>query len=134
MNELKRNITLFEEAVLRCCHHQFKAMSQVDAANELGASRAKVSRAIQSMIERSKQCKPLAAMFPILTSQQYEIYQYTVEQGITNKDTAVIMSVTTASISSTLSVLRKKGMFIPRRMPVGVYHDNSMADKVKSDI
>ncbi len=131
MPELKRNITLFEEQVLRLVHHQFEALSQAEAAVELGCSEAKVCRAIQSMIERSKHCSPIRIMFPILTKKQYEVYQCVIEQGKTNDETAEILNIPAASVSSTLTTIRKKGMQIPKRKHVKTYYDDSMADEIK---
>ncbi len=131
MPELKRNITHFEEQVLRCCHHQFKAMSQAEAAEELGVSEATISRTIQGMVDRSKHCSPIKIMFPILTRQQYAVYQCVVEQGMTNDQAAEELNIPSTSIGCTLSAIRKKGMNVPKRHRVDTYYDDSMADQIK---
>lgn len=131
MSELKRNITEFEEQVLKCCHHQFKAMSQAGAAEELGVSEATISRAIQSMIKRSRHCRPIRIMFPILTKQQYDIYRCVVERGMTNAETAERLDIPVATVGNTLTRIRNKGMSVPRRRPVQSYHDAGMADEIK---
>lgn len=110
-------------------HHQFGQLTQAEAAERLGVSETKISRTIQSLIERSKHCSPIRIMFPILTEQQYAVYQCVIEAGMTNSQTAVELNIPVASVGNTLTTLRKKGMSVPKRKPVSTYYDD-MADQV----
>ena len=134
MPEVKRNITEFVEQVLRCVHHEFSAMTQEEAAIELGVCPMKISRTLADMEERAKTCKAIGIMFPILTKHQFEIYNCIVGRGLTAKETADEMGLASASTVNTIvATLRSKGMSIPRQcdMPKPTSYTPSMDQGVK---
>jgi DNA-binding NarL/FixJ family response regulator len=131
---MKRNISLFEERVLRCVHHEFAAMTQEEAAIELNVSPMRISRALSDMEERAKTIKAIGVMFPILTKHQFEIYNCIVGRGLTAKETADELNLASASTVNTIvATLRTKGMSIPRQcdMPKPTSYSPSMDKDVR---
>jgi biotin operon repressor len=111
----ERNITSFEEQVLRCVHHEFRAMTQAEAAVELGVSEAKISRTIQDITEKAKTCSPIRVMLPILTSQQFEIYKCLVNRGMSAAEVSAELGITESAVNKAASTMRAKGANIPKR-------------------
>jgi len=134
MPEAKRNITYFEERVLRCVHHEFSAMTQEEAACALNVSPMTISRALADMEERAKTCKAIGIMFPILTKHQFAVFNCVVGRGLSAKETAEELDLASASTVNTIvATLRQKGMNIPRQkdMPKPVTYTPSMDKDVK---
>lgn len=134
MSELKRNITEWEETVIRHVHHEFEGLTQVEAAERLNVSEAKISRTIAGIIEKAKCCRPIRILLPFLSKRQYDIYRCVVERGLTNAQAAEELNIPVATVGNTLTRIRNKGMHIPKRKPVQSYHDAGMADKIKFEL
>jgi predicted transcriptional regulator len=114
MNARPRNITTFEESVLRAVHHEFAGLSQEAAAERLDVSPATISRALADMEERAKTCKAIGIMFPILTVQQHEIFKCLMDRGLSALETAIEIGVTEAAVNKAITMMRSKGMHIPK--------------------
>ena len=130
----RRNITLFEEQVLRAVHHEFDAMTQEEAAIALDVSPMRISRALADMEERSKTCKPIQIMFPILTKRQFEVYTCIVKLGLTVAETAEQLGFNApGGVVAAIVAMRAKGMNIPRQKdkPKPVSYTPSMDKDVK---
>ena len=119
----ERNITVFEEQVLRCVHHQFAAVSQADAAKYLKVSESKISRALTAMQDRSKTIRAISIMFPILTPHQFKIYKLCTDQGKTTSEIADIMDMTESAVRGAIAAMRKKGQRMPSPIAMGRYND-----------
>ena len=113
MPVLKRNLSEFEESVIRLIHHEFEGLTQVEAAERLGVNEASISRTVTGIIERAKHCRPIRILLPFLSKQQYAVYRCTVKQGMTNAEAAEKLNIPVATVGNTLTRLRKKGMRIP---------------------
>jgi DNA-binding MarR family transcriptional regulator len=111
----KRNITLFEEKVLRACHHEFDCLTQTEASVKLGVSSATISRTLRELEERAKTCKPIRIMFPILTSQQFEIYKCLVNCGMSAAEVSAELDITESAVNKAATIMRAKGANIPKR-------------------
>ncbi len=111
--ERERNISIFEERVLRCVHHEFAGMTQGEAAKFLGVSESKISRALDAMQKRSKVFRAIGIMFPILTKHQYRVYQLVVEEGKTFKETAKITGLSISAVKNVITAIKEKGQHIP---------------------
>jgi biotin operon repressor len=129
----ERNITHFEEKVLRACHHEFDCLTQEDAAVKLGVSAAKISRALNDMEKRSKTCTPIAIMFPILTKRQFEVYNCLMKHGLSALETATELGTTESAVNKAVHAIRDKGMKIPKRsgQPRTTTYEPSMDKDVK---
>ena len=128
----ERNLSYFEELVLRCVHHEFGALSQEAAAEKLYVSPATISRALTDMEERAKTCKPIAVMLPILTKQQFVIYKCLMDHGMSTAETAEEIGTTEGAVNKAVATMRAKGMKIPKRgnQPRTVSYAPSMDTKV----
>jgi transposase len=130
----KRNMTLFEERVLRCVHHEFHAMTQEEAAVELNVSPATISRTLTELEERAKTCTPIQIMFPILTKLQFEVFTCIVKQGMSAIHTATSLGLTEVVVNKMMTTMRNKGVKIPKRcsMPKSKSYTPSMDKDVKN--
>ncbi len=116
MPERERNLTEWEESVIRLVHHEFKAMTQAEAAKVLGVSASEVSRTVRGIIEKAKTCKPIQVLLPILTKHQFEIYNRIVGRGLTAGETAKELGLASAgTVNTIVATLRTKGMNILRQ-------------------
>lgn len=131
---MKRNLTEWEESVIRLIHHEFEGLTQVEAAERLDVSVATVSRTVTGIVEKAKHCSPIRILLPFLTKAQYAVYQCVVERGLTNRQTAEELGVTVVNVGTTLTRIRKKGLKIPKRKPVQTYHDEGMTDEIKFSV
>jgi transposase len=124
----ERNITLFEERVLRCVHHEFEALSQEAAAEKLNVSAATISRTLNELEERAKTCTPIQIMFPILTRLQFEVFTSMVKQGMSALQTAKALGLSEGVVNKMMTTMRSKGMKIPKRcsMPKSKSYTPSM--------
>lgn len=65
----KRNLTNYEETIIRSVHHEFDGMSRKTVAEGLGITR-------QALAYHLKQIKKKAPqLFPILTKEQWKVYK-----------------------------------------------------------
>jgi transposase len=130
----ERNMSEFEESVLRACHHEFDGLSQAEAAESLGVSPATISRTLTNLEERAKTCTPIRCMFPILTRQQFKIFDCLTNLGLSTEETAEELGLDSVNtVHSTVSKLRKKGMDISKRgyTPKAVSYAPYMDGQVK---
>jgi DNA-binding MarR family transcriptional regulator len=129
----KRNITLFEERVLRCVHHEFMALTQAEAAEELNVSPAKISRTLSDLEERSKTCKPIQIMFPILTRLQFRVYTAIIKHGLTVEQIAKEANLSEGAVNDAVAKLKSKGIKMPKRSdaPRSMSYTPSMDKDVK---
>jgi len=130
LQERERNITEFEEQVLRCVHHEFAGMTQKEAAGHLEVSPFKISRALKGIEEKAKTCSPIRVMLPILTKRQFKIFEYAVKDGMSLEAIAQTLKVSVSSVRSALHKIRKKGMRVPSPAKHEQYIEN-MDDKVQ---
>lgn len=130
----ERNITEFEEEVLRCVHHQFLGMTQEEAAEHLKVSPMKISRTLTDLEERSKTCKPIACMFPILTRLQHLVHMAITKRGETVDVIAKELDSTVEAINDAVAKLKAKGIRMPKRSdaPKTMSYTPSMDRDVKS--
>lgn len=130
---MRRNISHFEERVLRCVHHEFAGLTQSEAAKQLNVSPAKISRALADMEERSKTCKPIQIMFPILTRLQFKVLTAITKRGLTIEQIAKEASLSVGAIKDTVVKLKQKGVIMPKRSdaPKTISYTPSMDKDVK---
>jgi DNA-directed RNA polymerase specialized sigma24 family protein len=120
---MERNISEFEESVIRLVHHEFAGMTQAEAARELHVSESMISRALDSIVEKAKNCRPIRILLPILTKQQYAVYIDIAEFGISLEATAAHLDMTVGSVRDTLYKIRKKGKYVPSPARHEAFHD-----------
>ena len=121
IQERERNITEFEEAVLRCVHHEHGGMTQAEAAIKLEVTESKISRTIASIEQKAKTCSPIRVMLPILTKRQYEVLICLTLHGMSLEATAEKLLTSVGSVRSSLYKMRKKGQHVPAPMKHEAY-------------
>ena len=99
---MKRIITIFEEKVLRCIHHDFEGKTQQDAAIQLKCSQSQIS----DVINRLKQKVP--QFFPILTKNQSFILNCICEEGLTHKEISALLGISENTLKARIVRLKKK--------------------------
>lgn len=128
--EHKRNITEFEEQVLRHCHHEFKGMTQGEAAKQLGVSESMISRTLDDLRFRSRKVRAIRVMFPILTQHQFSVFKC-VKRGLTIRQTAGEMGMSVTAVKDVLGKIKAKGQTLPR--PIQYSHYTPSMDSVVSE-
>ena len=128
--EQERNITHFEEAVLRAVHHEFGALTQGKAAEQLGVTESKISRTLDDLRFRSRKVRAIRVMFPILTQHQFSVYKCIVHQGLTIRQTADEMKMSVSAVKDVLGKIKAKGQTLPR--PIQYSHYTPAMDSVVS--
>ena len=88
----------------RLCHHDFKGLDQIEAAERMGISQSCVSRILANL---EKKCPEL---FPILNSRQAYILTRITKFGDTHKDIAALMNVSVRTVERIVSQMRRKGV------------------------
>ena len=129
--EAKRNITHFEEAVLRCVHHQFQALTQAEAAEKLNVSPSMISRTLDDLRFRSRKVRPIRIMFPILTQHQYNVFKCFADEGKTIRETADVLGMSVSAVKDVLGKIKAKGQVLPR--PIQYSHYAPSMDAVVSE-
>jgi len=120
---MTRTITVFEEKVLRCVHHEFSSMTQREAAEQLKCSQSQISDAINRLKRKAPQ------MFPILTRQQAFIQKCICEDGLTHREIAMLLGLNENTLKSRIARLRNKGVNFekPKRtLQYGEYMDGKI--------
>jgi transposase len=130
--EQKRNITHFEESVLRLVHHQFGALTQADAADLLGVSESVISRTLNDLRFRSRKVRPIRVMFPILTQHQYSVFKCFADEGMTIRETADKLEMSVSAVKDVLGKIKAKGQTLPR--PIQYSHYAPSMDAVVSGV
>lgn len=128
---MERNISLFEEAVLRAVHHQFDALTQAEAAVKLDVSPSMISRTLDDLRFRSRKVRPIRVMFPILTKHQFKVYTCVVDEGLTIRETADKMEMSVSAVKDVLGKIKAKGQTLPR--PIQYSHYAPSMDSVVSE-
>jgi transposase len=116
ITERERNITVFEESVLRCVHHEHGGMTQLEAAIKLNVTEAMISRTISDIVKKAETCSPIRIMLPILTKRQFKVYNLIVKEGMSLEAIAGKLLTSVGSVRSTLHKLRRKGQHVPTPM------------------
>ena len=104
MKNQKRLITERQEQVLKLCHHDFRGMTQEEAAKIMGITR----RAVCFLLERVK--KVLPQYFPILTKHEAKIYHYYMVEGWDVSEIADYFELEERTIYYALERAVEKGM------------------------
>jgi DNA-binding MarR family transcriptional regulator len=128
---MERNITLFEEAVLRAVHHEFGALTQGEAAEQLGVSESKISRTLDDLRFRSRKIRAIRVMFPILTQHQFSVFKCISNQGMSIRETADEMKMSVSAVKDVLGKIKAKGQVLPR--PIQYSHYTPAMDSVVSE-
>lgn len=131
MAELKRNITHFEEAVLRAVHHEFGGMTQARAAEQLGVTPSMISRTLDDLKFRSRKVRAIRVMFPILTQHQFRVFKCIANKGMTIRQTAGEMGMSVTAVKDVLGKIKAKGQTLPR--PIQYSHYTPSMDAVVSE-
>lgn len=105
---MKRILTLFEEHVIRLCHHDFGGMTQQEAASYLSVSQKKISKALS----RVKALAP--QLFPILTKEQAYIRDCIVDEGLSHLQIAILQHISVETVDSIAATLKSKGVCLGR--------------------
>ncbi len=122
----KRLITEFDEKVYRCCHHNFRGMSQAEAAKKLNVSQSAVSRAL----DRVKAIAP--QLFPILTPRQNLVHIHISDYGTTHEQVAQFLGISVGAVDKTVAQLRSKGICLSTpsaTIPYASYLDSEVKRK-----
>ena len=101
---MKRNLTEFEEQVIRLIHHDFEGLTQRETAERLGTSQGSVSRALARIKKKAPQ------LFPILTTRQAAIHLRITELGQTHQEIADVLNVSVKTVDRIVEQMRIKGV------------------------
>ena len=121
---MERILTKLEEAAICFCHHNHLGLNTDRAALIMGITQRRVQQLLQSAEQKAPQ------LFPILTKHQVEIRWLINEAGLTFEQVAEILEISASSVSSTVKVLKEKGVFIGRRKKT-VQYQNWMDSQIK---
>lgn len=110
---MKRLITEDEERCYRLRHHSFAGFTIGETAKIMRTSPKRIWGLLKSLKAKAPQ------LFPIITSQQFLIYQLYVDKGLSQYKIAAYLHTTQSNISAILNRLRKKGMFFPKFYGLG---------------
>lgn len=108
-----RNLTEWEEKVIRACHHEHGGMTQAAAACKLGITESMVSRTLKSIEKKAETCSPIRCMLPILTKRQFAVYRCIAKNGMSLEATAFALSTSVGSVRNALFKMRRKGQHVP---------------------
>lgn len=100
---MRRLISKKQEAVLKCCHHDFEGLPQAEAAKKLNVSQSAVSDALKQIK------KILPSFFPILTALEAKCYHLFAIEGWNVDDIAEHFGLTPDSVYKTLKRVKDKG-------------------------
>lgn len=123
---MKRLITEDEERCYRLRHHNFAGFTTGETAKIMGIPTGKIRRLLKGLKAKAPQ------LFPIITSQQFLIYQLYVDKGLSQHKIATYLHTTQSSISAILNRIKKKGMFFPKFYGLGdtVTYENGMDNHI----
>ena len=99
----ERIISLFGEQVLRLVHHEFRGLTQAEAAQELGVSQAYIAQTLAELE------KVAPSMFPILTKDQFEVYSLINERGLTHKQAGEVTGRSENAVKAMVTRIKHKG-------------------------
>lgn len=118
----KRILTKLEEQVIRLVHHDFGGLKPKQAAIRMGIPVRKVYSYLKSIKRKAPQ------LFPILTAEQFKVYNYLTIDNFSYSYTAEKMRCTVNRINKIVVQLHAKGFNTDR--PKIKRYDKSMDDKV----
>ena len=120
-----RTISERQEQILRAVHHDFKGLSQADAAKVLGISQQTVCKELALMK------KLIPQMFPILTQMEVKYTHYYDVEGWTGIEIAEYFEVEPSIVYKTVQRAHKKvGPAHKNKDRVSKY-DPNMDDDIK---
>ena len=124
---MTRQITERQETIFRMRHHDFGGMTTKQVAVKLEITTHTVARHMWEMQKVAPQ------LFPILTKRQASIYHMFVNVGLEQKIIAGILGISSNCVATQIHRLRKKGMYVPRRLHHTLYmpraHDHQIRQK-----
>jgi len=100
--EVKRKVTKEQEDAFRLRHHDFKGLTEEEAADELGIS----ARAVRGRLTRMQEIAP--HLFPILSRKSAEAWRLWHEGGLSCAETAERMGCTESAVTQRLQRVKKK--------------------------
>ncbi len=116
----KRLITVWEETVLRICHHDFFGYSIPDAACELETSIAEIKEALATVKGIAKRLR--ISLFPILTSLENDCCSLYINNYMTYREIAKSLSdrgdcgkISANAASKAVLRARDKGLYVPSK-------------------
>ena len=126
--EMKRKITGDMIKIYRLCHHDFGALSYVEAAKIENVSVRTVYRILNNMRQIAPQ------LFPILTGDQATIWRaWDAEDNLTIEELAISLGLTEDALNSKLAVIRHKlGVSRPQKKDT-VRMPSSQMDELRPD-
>lgn len=99
-----RQVTKLEEQAYRLRHHDFEGLTMKETAERMDVSERTISRLLKNLKQKAPQ------LFPILTSQQFFIYNCYVGQGMTQQEIAKMLGKTRENITLMLQQMQDNGM------------------------
>ena len=118
----KRNLSHFEEKLLRLIHHDFDGLSIKEAAKKVGCS----PETIETMLKRVEKLAP--QLFPILTPQHRAILLM-YDKHMSRASIAVALGVTEQKLHKEIAFLRKHKFLWNRKVD---QYDPLMDSRVKT--
>ncbi len=120
----KRNLTEFEEIVIRLCHHDFEGLELDIAAAKLCVGSDTVKEALKSAQKKAPQ------LFPILSKQQQFILAGW-KSGASHEDIAEVLGVEVRSLERDITFLREHGHIYdkPKEIPYAPHMDDQIREK-----
>lgn len=123
----QRLISERQEQIYRMRHHDFGGLTTKQVAAMLDVHPKNVSRHMWAMQKIAPQ------LFPILTKRQADIYHMFMNVGLEQKVIAGILGISKSCVGVLIHRLRKKGMYVPRRLHCVYYmpraHDHQIRQK-----
>ena len=117
----KRNLSHFEEKVLRACHHDFNGLSTKETAEKIGCLPGTVKLVLKRVERKCPQ------LFPILTPQHRAILLM-YDKHMSRTSIAVALGVTEQKLHKEIAFLRKHKFLWNRKVD---QYDPLMDSRVK---
>lgn len=121
----KRLITIRQEQILKLVHHDFKGLSQSEAARKLGITQSAISDALKQVK------KIMPQFFPLLTKIEAERYHLYCIEGWPVNEIAEHSGLTPDSVYKALQRARDKGARFAEPKGRALRYDPSMDVNVK---
>lgn len=105
---MKRKLSHKQELAIRLCHHDFKGLSQKQAAEEMGIS----IQAVSALLKSVKKIAP--QLFPILTKEQVAVKRLAIDAGESREEVAEALGISVGRVKEILHQLTQKNIaYIP---------------------
>jgi len=121
----KRLITERQEQALKLCHHDFKGLTQEEAAKVMGISKSNICELLAHVKKAAPQ------LFPILTKQEAKTYHYYMVEGWEVGEIAEYTELSPETVYGTLQRAKTKGMYFTKAKGRVLQYNETMDDKVK---